>query len=334
METNIQKPLFSIGVTTFDRVDMLKETLNSILNQTFTDFEVIVSNNNPDKTISADNLGIFDARIRYINQKKDLGQLGNQNFLLSQAKGRYFTWTADDDLYSAQFLEAVNLSLINYNFPSCVYTSYDLIYDNILKPKQPVRIEPQEFKGYEFLNLYCKGKLKAIGVMGVFDTNYLKSIGGLEDLSKDKDGRGLYCEYMILLKSSELEKIVHINSPLVYYRVHKDAWGISNTNVDQYMIAGERLISSSIDILKRDKKSFLSNIYFFLKLTIYNYISVLGRARGLLFKDIIQYLYSIKKRLFVLKEAGLYNTAILVLLAVSLHITASLIWNRVKNIIK
>ena len=45
MKTNIKFPLVSVIVTTFNRKELLKETIDSILKQTFTDFELIVVDN-------------------------------------------------------------------------------------------------------------------------------------------------------------------------------------------------------------------------------------------------------------------------------------------------
>ena len=111
-------PLFSIGVTTYDRVELLIETLSSITAQTFTDFEVIVGNDNPERTLTAEALGVDDQRIRFVNHASNLGELNNMNTLLDISRGRYFTWLADDDLYAPTFLAAVAEALEKCHYPS------------------------------------------------------------------------------------------------------------------------------------------------------------------------------------------------------------------------
>src|SRR3972149_1596543 len=118
-------PFFSIGVTTYNRKELLKQTLISIINQTFTDFEVIVGNDYIGEVLDADVLGIEDPRIRFINHECNLGELNNMNALLAAAKGKYFTWQFDDDLYAPDFLKAVHAAIMKFDFPHCVYTSYD-----------------------------------------------------------------------------------------------------------------------------------------------------------------------------------------------------------------
>ena len=122
------KPFFSIGVTTYNRPEMLKQTLMSISAQTFSDFEVIVGNDYVQDPLSAELLGIMDSRIRFINHPQNLGEASNMNTLLNLSRGRYFTWQCDDDLYAPNFLGEVHSTLLKFNCPTCVFTAYEFIY--------------------------------------------------------------------------------------------------------------------------------------------------------------------------------------------------------------
>lgn len=51
-------PFFSFGVTTYNRKDLLKECINSILSQSFDDFEVIISNDYVEEKIELSELDI------------------------------------------------------------------------------------------------------------------------------------------------------------------------------------------------------------------------------------------------------------------------------------
>ena len=114
----IDKPLFSIGITTYNRIEMLRQLVNSIINQDFQDFEIIIGNDYQKELLTFDILGIYDQRIRIINHQENLGELGNMNFLLSEGKGRYFTWQFDDDLCGLGYLRESYLALNKFNFPS------------------------------------------------------------------------------------------------------------------------------------------------------------------------------------------------------------------------
>ena len=115
------KPFFSIGVTTYNRPEMLKQTLMSINAQSFSDFEVIVGNDYIQEPLSAELLGNMDSRIRFINHPQNLGEACNMNTLLNLSRGLYFTWQCDDDLYAPNFLDDVHSALVKYNSPLCVF---------------------------------------------------------------------------------------------------------------------------------------------------------------------------------------------------------------------
>ena len=75
MGKSILTPLFSIGVPTYNRKDLLLKTIMSILQQTFTDFEVIIGNDYTKEYLSSEDLGIKDPRVRIINHQQNLGEL-------------------------------------------------------------------------------------------------------------------------------------------------------------------------------------------------------------------------------------------------------------------
>lgn len=95
----MQEPTVSVIVTTYNREDYLKETIQSILNQTYTDFELIVvdnfSNYNFFKVI--EDLG--DSRIRPFQNANNGIIAVNRNFGISKAVGKYLAFCDDDDLW-------------------------------------------------------------------------------------------------------------------------------------------------------------------------------------------------------------------------------------------
>ena len=125
---SIHKPLFSIGVTTYNRREMLKECLGSILCQTFADLEIIVGNDFIEEKLSFEDLCLFDPRICIINNQRNLGELENLNNLLKASRGKYFTWQADDDYYAPNFLQEVYKAIMTHgNEPTCVLTSFKVV---------------------------------------------------------------------------------------------------------------------------------------------------------------------------------------------------------------
>ena len=244
-------PLFSIGVTTYNRVELLVETLNSITSQSFGDFEVIVANDNPSRTVTAESLGISDSRIRFVNNPGNLGELNNMNSLLTLSRGRYFTWIADDDLYAPDFLLRAFEALERFNYPLCVFTSFGLMHgdridDELARHSGKIR----DYTGREFLRDYLERRIRTMGVMGLYDKEYLIEQGGLADVSGD--GMGLYCEYLLLVNAGLLDRVAFVDAPLCFYRIHEMSWSCAlNLNAAQYRAAGINLAHLSIERFQR-----------------------------------------------------------------------------------
>lgn len=325
-EISLAAPLFSIGVTTYDRVDLLAETLSSILGQTFGDFEVIVGNDNPGRILSTATLGMHDARVRFVNHAQNLGELGNMNSLLKLARGRYFTWIADDDLYAPNFLEAVHAALRKFDFPPCVYTSYDL---GAAIPEVINAGTEQLYSGREFLGRYLAGELKAIGTMGMFDRVHLEKTGGLEDLIGGSIA--LYTEYLHLIKTGLLERVVYVDAPLVIYRVHKGSWGCTTSDMDLFRRAGEELSKKSIEVFRSPQlvEDFSQNLRRYLQRFMSDFIAIANARHGESFNDreLLSYLIFSRRYLSSLKGSTLYWRSMLCLARVEKEI----FWPRCKG---
>lgn len=109
-------PKLTIGLPVYNGEIFLHQCLDSILKQTFSDFELIISDNaSTDSTrkICAQYV-TKDNRIKYFRQDVNIGIHRNFNFLLNQAKSEYFAWTAVDDYLSPDFMEK-NLTILESN---------------------------------------------------------------------------------------------------------------------------------------------------------------------------------------------------------------------------
>jgi glycosyltransferase involved in cell wall biosynthesis len=97
----------SIGLPVYNGELYLKEAIESILNQTFTDFELIISDNaSKDSTpFICESYARQDKRVRYYPSTKNYGASWNYNRTFKLAKGEYFKWAAHDDLCAPIFIE-------------------------------------------------------------------------------------------------------------------------------------------------------------------------------------------------------------------------------------
>ncbi len=94
----------------------IRQAIDSVLAQTFTDFEVIISDNNStDSTLAiCKEFEKKDQRIKYIRHEINKGAGFNFPFVLSEAKGEYFVWLAYDDYWESTFLEK-NVNVLDNN---------------------------------------------------------------------------------------------------------------------------------------------------------------------------------------------------------------------------
>ena len=101
------RPRVSVGVPVRNGERFLAETLDSLLAQTYTDFELIISDNaSTDGTEEICRAyAARDRRVQYRRSPQDVGVAGNYNRLFKQAQGEYFKWAAADDIHEPEYLE-------------------------------------------------------------------------------------------------------------------------------------------------------------------------------------------------------------------------------------
>jgi len=85
----------------------LRSALDSLLNQTLTDFELIISDNasTDDTRAICEEYAQRDARIRYIRQARNIGAPRNWNVLVHEARGEFFKWASGNDYCAPTMLE-------------------------------------------------------------------------------------------------------------------------------------------------------------------------------------------------------------------------------------
>lgn len=104
---NARSPRVSIGLPVRNGENFLAAALDSLLAQTYRDFEIVLGDNASDDGTE----GICreyarrDARIRYIRHAQNLGAADNYNLVFREARGPFFKWAAHDDLTAPTFLE-------------------------------------------------------------------------------------------------------------------------------------------------------------------------------------------------------------------------------------
>lgn len=103
---NSECPTVSVAVPVYNGQRFLGQALDSLLAQTYPDFEIIISDNaSTDATPEvARAYAAVDRRVRYVRHAVNRGAAWNFNYPFSLARGAYFKWHAHDDLVAPTFL--------------------------------------------------------------------------------------------------------------------------------------------------------------------------------------------------------------------------------------
>jgi len=138
----MNKPIVSIGMPVYNGGRTLRAALDTIVNQSFQDFELIISDNN-----STDDTELIcreylekNPKITYIRQETNIGATKNYEFVLSKSVGEYFMLAAHDDLRDKDFLaECVGVFNENLDCVSvfCHFQMINTINNEIVEHHTP-----------------------------------------------------------------------------------------------------------------------------------------------------------------------------------------------------
>lgn len=108
-----KRPKVTIGLPVFNGEKYIKNALDAALSQSFTDFELIISDNgSTDSTpLICNDYAKRDKRIFYFRHEKNNGGIWNFLFVLEKANCEYFTWLSADDIWYEKYLEK-NLQIL------------------------------------------------------------------------------------------------------------------------------------------------------------------------------------------------------------------------------
>lgn len=126
------KSVISIVLPSYNGEKYLKEAIESIINQTIDNWELILVNDG-----SIDNTGKImkhyaksDNRISYINNDNNLNLANSLNIGFNKACGKYYSWISDDNLFKVNALEIMLNNLNLSDNIDIVFANYDLVSEN------------------------------------------------------------------------------------------------------------------------------------------------------------------------------------------------------------
>ncbi len=191
---DLTTPLVTVGVTTYNNPEGLKNALKCIVNQSYKNLEIIISDDCSPGEETKNIINQFekkDKRIISIRQKNNLGPPDNIHYVLTQATGEYFMWADDDDLRDTRWIEILLPKLSDKNVIASLGSV--VIIDEDDNPIQNCR--PIQFTGPRILRLaryYLadENSGKACIVCGIYRTEFVRRIKHWREYELNKFGYG------------------------------------------------------------------------------------------------------------------------------------------------
>lgn len=283
--TDKTKPFFSIGVVTYKRPELLKECLQSIAVQAYPHFEVLIGNDDPSSPLSLAELGINDHRFKLFNHAENLGEMANLNYVLDKARGDYFTWLGDDDMFTDSILEQIFQIIEKRKQPPVLY--YDFQFSRTMEQSNPI-IQDKDIEFYDsksFLRSYLERKLPLQGTYGIYQTKLIQKVGGIKKLG---NGFSPGSDILIALELGSRTDIIYIRQPLVLFRSHEDSLSFSSKDTLAYQTAFHDLFLRFSRLQKNEPYL----IHLLLKWCSMDFFDVVRRSQSLPLEQVFSFMRS------------------------------------------
>lgn len=267
--------LVSIVLPTYNGEQFLKESIDSIISQTYRNWELIIVNDcSSDSTKQiANEYAARDSRIKVINNAKNQKTAKSLNIGFNVASGQYWTWTSDDNYYLSSALEMLVQHLDNNRDDVMVHTAFKL--KNLITGTEDKIVTKTSIE-----DLLCKC---TCGPCFMYRATVAREVGDYDD------------DYMLVhdwdywLRMRLIGNIGYINEAPYVYCLHSDC--LTSIFQEQFFFDGEVLRKKYIVLYAEKFKNIKDNFNF--EILIYKYTDSADR-------NILEELKSryLKKRLY------------------------------------
>ena len=221
-----------IGLPVYNGADYLHETLESIREQTFEDFELVISDNaSTDDTFEiCSAAAAADRRIRVVRHERNQGATANFNYVLGQLSGSLVKWATHDDVLLPTYLERCVQTFDDaHEPPAIVHTRRELIDGaGRLLGEDPGRQDALSSNPgvRAFAVLQSMGLASAC--LGVMHHETIKRTNLI--------GSFISADYAFILQAALLGKIVLVDGPPLYkHRLHPKASRYANATRNELL---------------------------------------------------------------------------------------------------
>ncbi|MFH6767372.1 glycosyltransferase family 2 protein [Gaetbulibacter aquiaggeris] len=217
------KPLVSIITPMFNSEVFISETINSVLNQTFLNWELLlIDDYSSDKTIAIVNEFITQTpNIKLLKNEANLGAAISRNKGIMEAQGDYIAFLDADDLWKPEKLQ-IQIEFMQTEDCDVCFSCYEQINETGKPLNKLIKALP-ELTYKKFLKSNYIGNLT-----GMYNANVLGKIT-TPDLRKRQD----WAMWLDAIKKSG-KPARSIQESLAYYRVRKDSMSSNKLNLIKY----------------------------------------------------------------------------------------------------
>lgn len=231
----MHNPLVSVLIPTYNRQDFILECINSALNQSYKNIEIIISDNcSTDQTLDiCKAAGQKDSRIKVVSTGTNVGPVANWLNCFNNSSGQYIKLLFSDDLLAKDCIERM--------VPAIQDPEVGFVYSSVLIGVDPLKssIKYKNIFGplFSSKSIYKKLLYKELPVSPCammyrrsdFEKNLLLDFPSKTKRTYSKNGAGP--DVMLsILTSENYRYIQYISSPLVFFRAHGGSFTIANSD--------------------------------------------------------------------------------------------------------
>lgn len=212
------QPLISIIIPTFNRASLISDTLNSVLDQTYPNWEcIIVDDNSNDNTEEiVNNYLSIDSRFKFYKRPLELLKGANscRNYGYSKSTGDYIKWFDSDDLLHSDCLKN-QIESVLFHKKQIVFCEYHLF-----KEKSSFYTKPQHsYKNVtNIFQEFIQGNLVLNTQIALFDRNVINQIRFDESLTRAQD-----LDFIFRILENNQNNVFLQNEVLVQIRAHANS---------------------------------------------------------------------------------------------------------------
>ena len=232
------RPLISIAVPAYQTpVEFLKQMIESLISQTYPEWELCIANASPDneemQRVLAD-YSAKDSRVRFCNLKENLGIAENTNRAFSMAKGEFMGLLDHDDLLAPNALYEIVQALQDHPQADALYTDEDKVTTELDEHFQP-HLKPD-------FNLDLLRSNNYLCHFFVVRRSIVEKAGGFR---KEFDGAQ---DYDFIFRCTEnAREVLHVPEILYHWRTHKASTADNPASKMYAFEAGKRAIEANLE---------------------------------------------------------------------------------------